>query len=91
MSLNREVAKRCALTGCVSTPEILKNGGTVNLPVMASLVIRDGKIAVWREYWDPATLTKQLLEGESGEAVTKRCESCQAEAGNRGATIEPID
>jgi limonene-1,2-epoxide hydrolase len=49
----------------------LKNGGIVNLPVMASFVIRDGKIAVWREYWDLALLTKQLLEGSSGEAATE--------------------
>jgi len=69
----------------------LKNGGTVNLPVMASLVIRDGKIAVWREYWDLAILTKQLLDGEPGEAVTERYKGYQTEAVKRGATIEPID
>jgi len=58
----------------------LKNGGIVNLPVMASFVIRDGKIAVWREYWDLALLTKHLLEGESGEAATEIYEKYQSES-----------
>jgi len=56
----------------------LKNGGIVNLPVMASFVIRDGKIAVWREYWDLALLTKQLLEGAPGEAATEIYEKYQS-------------
>jgi limonene-1,2-epoxide hydrolase len=63
----------------------LKNGGVVNLPVMASFSMRDGKIAAWREYWDLAILTRHLLEGESGEAVTERYEGYQAEAAKRGA------
>jgi len=69
----------------------LKNGGKVKVPVMASFSMRDGKIAGWREYWDLAVLTKQLLAGESGEAVTERYKDYQAEAVQRGATIEPID
>ena len=33
--------------------------GWVELPVTGVFVIRDGKIAVWREYFDLATIVKQ--------------------------------
>jgi limonene-1,2-epoxide hydrolase len=69
----------------------LANGRTVNLPVMASMVIRDGKIAVWREYWDLALLTQHLLVGDSGDAATERYKGYQAGAAERGASVEPVD
>jgi limonene-1,2-epoxide hydrolase len=34
-------------------------GKTVELPVMGAFVVRDGKIAAWRDYFDMATWTKQ--------------------------------
>ncbi len=32
-------------------------GGTIELPVMGVFEVRDGKIAVWRDYFDLATVT----------------------------------
>jgi limonene-1,2-epoxide hydrolase len=34
-----------------------KGGGEVALPVMGVFEVRDGKIAVWRDYFDMATVT----------------------------------
>lgn len=34
-----------------------KDGGEVSLPVMGVFEVRDGKIAVWRDYFDMATVT----------------------------------
>jgi len=58
----------------------LKNGRTVHLPVMASFRIRDGKIDRWREYWDLALLTNQLMLGESAEEVADRYANYQAQS-----------
>jgi limonene-1,2-epoxide hydrolase len=34
-----------------------KDGGEIALPVMGVFEVRDGKIAVWRDYFDLATVT----------------------------------
>ena len=34
--------------------------GTIDLPVMGTFEVRDGKIAAWRDYFDMATVTKAL-------------------------------
>ena len=49
----------------------LKNGESVTVPVMDSFLMKDGKISVWREYWDLTSLTKKLLVGHSGEEATE--------------------
>ena len=38
----------------------LKNGKTAAIPIMAAFEIREGKIAVWRDYYDMATFQKQI-------------------------------
>ena len=38
----------------------LKNGKTAAIPIMAAFEIREGKIAVWRDYYDMATFQKQV-------------------------------
>jgi limonene-1,2-epoxide hydrolase len=60
---------------------LLKNGQECTLPVMDSFVVRGGKIASFREYWDLALLTKQLLAGEEGEEVEKLYQQYQEESG----------
>ncbi len=69
----------------------LKNGETVNLPVMDSFLMKDGKISEWREYWDLATLMDKLLAGESGKEVTGAYVQYQDEAGKRGTEITSIN
>ena len=53
-------------------------GERVSLPVMAVFKFRDGKIALWRDYWDMKTLFEQQPESwmrkiaessESGESA----------------------
>lgn len=68
----------------------LKDGSSVVVPVMDSFLMRDGKIAVWREYWDLAVLTNHLLAGEAGGQVTQTYTEYQKEAGERGAATKPI-
>ncbi len=68
----------------------LKDGSSVMVPVMDSFLMRDGKIAVWREYWDLAILTNHLLAGSTGEQVTQTYTSYQEQAIDRGVSIEPI-
>jgi len=68
----------------------LKDGSSVLVPVMDSFLMRDGKIAEWREYWDLAILTNRLLAGTAGEQVTQTYTSYQEQAVNRGVSIEPI-
>lgn len=36
------------------------NGKPLDLPVMGVFEIRDGRIAAWRDYFDLATMTRQL-------------------------------
>jgi len=59
---------------------LLKNGRVCNLPVMDSFMVCDGKIARFREYWDLALLTKQLLVGEQGEEAEKLYRQYQGES-----------
>jgi len=37
-----------------------KDGGSIVLPVMGLLKIEDGRITVWRDYFDPADFERQL-------------------------------
>ena len=37
-----------------------RDGGTITLPVMGTLTVEDGKITVWRDYFDPADFDRQL-------------------------------
>ncbi len=39
-----------------------RNGGTVTLPVMGTLTVDDGRITVWRDYFDPADFDRQLAK-----------------------------
>jgi len=38
----------------------LKGGKQAQIPIMAAFEIRDGKIAVWRDYYDMASFQKQI-------------------------------
>ncbi len=69
----------------------LKNGETVNLPVMDSFLMKDGKISVWREYWDLATLMDKLLAGDPGKKVTEAYVQYQDDAEKRGTEVKSID
>ena len=55
--------KQIATAGDVVLTErvdrFVMGGKTVELPVMGAFVVRDGKIAAWRDYFDMATWTKQ--------------------------------
>jgi limonene-1,2-epoxide hydrolase len=35
-------------------------GGRISLPVMGTITVDEGKITVWRDYFDPADFNKQL-------------------------------
>jgi limonene-1,2-epoxide hydrolase len=37
-----------------------ENGGQIKLPVMGTLTVKDGKIIVCRDYFDPADFDRQL-------------------------------
>ena len=37
-----------------------ENGGAIVLPVMGTLTVVDGRIAVWRDYFDVASFKRQL-------------------------------
>jgi len=37
-----------------------KDGGVITLPVMGTVTVEDGKITVWRDYFDPADFDRQL-------------------------------
>jgi limonene-1,2-epoxide hydrolase len=69
---------------------LLKDGSSVVVPVMDSFLMRDGKIAVWREYWDLAVLTNYLLAGEAEDQTTQTYTEYQKRAGERGVVIKPI-
>lgn len=68
----------------------LKDGSSVLVPVMDSFVMRDGKIAVWREYWDLAILTNHLLADTVAKQATQTYTTYQKEAGRRGVATKPI-
>ena len=69
----------------------LKNGKSVTVPVMSSMLMRNGKIAIWRDYWDLAILMKHMLDGTSGQQATDTWEHYQDDVNKRGATVKPID
>ena len=54
----------CAVNGDVVLNERLDrwviDGRTIAIPMAASLTVRHGKIVAWREYYDMATLERQL-------------------------------
>jgi limonene-1,2-epoxide hydrolase len=37
-----------------------ETGGTITLPVMGTITVVDGKITVWRDYFDPGDFDRQL-------------------------------
>lgn len=39
-----------------------RNGGEITLPVMGTVTVVDGKITVWRDYFDPADFERQLAK-----------------------------
>lgn len=38
-----------------------KDGGAITLPVMGTVTVENGKITVWRDYFDPADFDRQLM------------------------------
>jgi len=69
----------------------LKNGKCVTVPVMSSMLIRNGKIAIWRDYWDLAILMKHMLEGPTGQQATDTWEQYKDDVNQRDAPVKPID
>ncbi len=69
----------------------LKNGKTVTVPVMSSIRIHDGKIALWRDYWDLAILMNHMLEGPTGDQATDSYGKYRSDAQRRGAPVNPIE
>jgi limonene-1,2-epoxide hydrolase len=59
----------------------LKDGRSFSLPVMDSFSMRDGKIALFREYWDVALLTNHFDGTATGNDATQAFESYKAERG----------
>jgi len=57
----------------------LKDGRSFSLPVMDSFTMRDGKIAMFREYWDVALLTNHLDGTAAGEEATQTFQSYKSE------------
>ncbi len=58
---------------------------------MSSILIRNGKIAIWRDYWDLAILMKHMLDGPTCQQATNAWEHYQDDVKQRGAPIRPID
>jgi limonene-1,2-epoxide hydrolase len=56
-----------------------KDGRSFSLPVMDSFTMRDGKIALFREYWDVALLTNHLEGTATGNDAKQAFESYRAE------------
>lgn len=48
-----------------------KDGGSITLPVMGTITVRDGRITVWRDYFDPADFDRQLaaIKGRAGSTA----------------------
>jgi len=57
----------------------LKDGRSFSLPVMDSFTMRDGKISMFREYWDVALLTNHLDGTATGDEATQSFEDYKAE------------
>jgi limonene-1,2-epoxide hydrolase len=58
----------------------LKDGRSFSLPVMDSFTMRDGKIAMFREYWDVALLTNHLNGTTTGDEATRTFEDYKSES-----------
>nr|WP_315394611.1 limonene-1,2-epoxide hydrolase family protein [uncultured Duganella sp.] len=43
-----------------------KDGGTITLPVMGTVTVENGRITVWRDYFDPADFDRQLKRATGG-------------------------
>jgi len=69
----------------------LKNGDSVTVPVMTSILMRDGKIAVWRDYWDLAIVMNRLRVGEMAGQTDEAYQRYEEEASQRGAPVEPLE
>jgi limonene-1,2-epoxide hydrolase len=69
----------------------LKNGRSVNVPVMSSILIHNGKIAIWRDYWDLAIIMNPLMEGKMGEQTSKAFDSYQEKALKREESVKMIE
>jgi limonene-1,2-epoxide hydrolase len=68
----------------------LKDGQSVAVPVMTSILICDGKIALWRDYWDLAIITNLLMAGEMGEQANQVFDRYQDAASDRGASLQQL-
>lgn len=44
-----------------------QDGGTITLPVMGTLTVEDGRITVWRDYFDAADFERQLAALQAGK------------------------
>jgi limonene-1,2-epoxide hydrolase len=44
------------------------NGRRITLPVMGTITVENGKITVWRDYFDPADFDRQLEQVKAGSA-----------------------
>ena len=56
----KNVLEREGLVMVEGVENYSKNGKTVRVPYMAAFEIRDGKISQWRDYFDLATVERQL-------------------------------
>jgi limonene-1,2-epoxide hydrolase len=43
-----------------------KGGGSITLPVMGAITVVDGRIGVWRDYFDPADFERQFAKIKGG-------------------------
>ena len=57
--IHREVAQGDIVMN-ERTDRFLQNGKWVELPVAGVFVVRDGKVAIWHDYFDLDTIMKQL-------------------------------
>ena len=69
----------------------LKNGKCVDVPVMSSIQVHEGKIAIWRDYLDLAIIMNHLMDGEMGEQTTEAFDSYQEEAQKREDSVKMLD
>ena len=44
-----------------------QDGGTITLPVMGTLSVEDGRITVWRDYFDAGDFERQLAALQAGK------------------------
>lgn len=46
-----------------------RDGGEISLPVMGTITVEDGRITVWRDYFDPADFERQLARIRGGQGA----------------------